>query len=220
MNSKELEIGGVILAGGNANRLGGCAKGVIQVSKGFSIVEKLINEFLKTGIDTIVIAANDPAPYLHFGVEVISDIRPGIGPMGGIESGLMHFTGRFDAVMFVPCDMPNITCREMSALKKAFIENKKPVVFAQTAGFFWHPLCTVVHSNIREQISSVIDSGQRKVQDIWRKLDVIKVQFDDEAAFFNINSFTDLDKWEIRNRNEKTNMCGNIDSTAATRVRR
>ena len=107
MNSKELEIGGVILAGGNANRLGGCAKGVIQVSKGFSIVEKLINEFLKTGIDTIVIAANDPAPYLHFGVEVISDIRPGIGPMGGIESGLMHFTGRFDAVMFVPCDMPN-----------------------------------------------------------------------------------------------------------------
>lgn len=193
---KRIEIGGVILAGGQARRLGGLAKGRIEVERNVSIVEKLIDEFANAGINSVVIAANDSIPYLHFGVEVISDIRTGIGPIGGIETGLVHFAGLFDAAMFIPCDMPNITYREMTALKKAFIENKKPVVFAQTAGFFLHPLCAVVHIDLIDMVSSAIDSGQRKIRDLWQQLNAEAVQFSDNDAFVNINDFADMENWQ------------------------
>ena len=67
--------------------------------------------------------------------------------------------------------------------------------------------CENVDWRLKNQVSSAIDNGQRKVQDIWQQLDGEKVQFSDETAFFNINSFIDLDKWERKSRNEKTNMC-------------
>jgi len=200
-----LEIGGVILAGGNARRLGGIAKGTIEVGKGVSIVERLIKELAQAGVDNIVIAADDSRPYQNCGVKVISDIRVGIGPIGGIESGLVHFAGQSDAVMFVPCDMPNITAKEISALKKAFIETGAPVVFAETAGFFWHPLCAVVHNGLKEEISSAIDRGQRKIRDVWQQVKAVRVQFADESAFLNINSLADVNKWR-KAENEKANL--------------
>jgi molybdopterin-guanine dinucleotide biosynthesis protein A len=215
-----LEIGGVILAGGKARRLGGLTKGCIEIGGNISIVEQLINELKNAGISNIIIAANDSIPYLHFDVEVLHDIRQGIGPLGGIETGLVHFTDKSDAVMFVPCDMPNITSKEILTLKEAFIESEKPVVFAYTAGFFWHPLCAVVHNRLKNQISSAIDDGQRKVQNIWRQFKAETVPFDNETAFLNINTFEDIHRWEKEYRNEKENIYGNFDSTRASRISR
>jgi molybdopterin-guanine dinucleotide biosynthesis protein A len=215
-----LEIGGVILAGGEARRLSGIAKGTIDIGKGVSIVEQLINELKNAGINNIVIAANDSTPYLHFNLEVLPDIRKGIGPIGGIETGLVHFADKSDAVMFVPCDMPNITSKEMLALIEAFMETEKPVVFAHTAGFFSHPLCAVVHNQLKNQVSSAIDNGQRKVQDIWQQFNAETVPFDDESAFFNINNFEDMHKWVKEYRNEKENMSRKFDSTKTPGVPR
>jgi molybdopterin-guanine dinucleotide biosynthesis protein A len=99
-------------------------------------------------------------------LEIIADSRTGLGPIGGIESGTAYFAGQSDAVMFVPSDTPNLTAKEFSALKKAFLETKAPVVFAQTTGFFSQPLCAVVHNGLRETIASAIDGGQRKIQNV------------------------------------------------------
>ena len=193
--TKKSVIAGVILAGGNARRLGGIAKGTIEVGEGVSIVEQLIKELARAGVDNIVIASNDSRPYQDSGVKVIPDIRVGTGPIGGIEAGLVHFAGQAEAVMFVPCDMPNITAKEMSALKEAFLETGAPVVFAETAGFFWHPLCAAVHNDMAKEISSAIDRGQRKIRDVWQQVKAVRVQFADETAFLNINNSTDMEKW-------------------------
>ncbi len=188
-------IAAVILAGGNARRLDGIAKGTIEVGKGISIIERLIKELDKAGVNNIVIASDDSRPYQHCNVKVISDIRTGIGPIGGIESGLAYFADQSDAVMFIPCDMPNITAKEMLVLKKAFVESGAIAVFAETPGFFWHPLCAVVHNELRKEISASIDRGERKIQDVWQRVKAIRVQFSDETVFFNINSSADIDRW-------------------------
>lgn len=201
-----------ILAGGNARRLGGIAKGNIEVSNGVSIIERLINELARAGINNIVIAANDFEPYQNYGVKVIADIRVDLGPIGGIESVLAHFAGQSDAVMFVPCDMPNITAKEILALKKGFIETESPIVFAETAGFFWHPLCTVVHNDLKEQVSSAIDRGQRKIRDVWRQLKAVSVQFPDETAFININNSTELKSWR-KGAKMKKQICAELSIT-------
>ena len=202
---KKCEIGGVILAGGKASRLDGIVKGTIGISKHVTIVEQLITELKKAGINNIVINTNNPKPYLDYGFEVIPDIRAGFGPIGGIETGLMHFTGQSDAVLFVPCDMPTITAKQMLTLIGTFNKKESPVVFAQTTGFFWHPLCAVVHNGLRKQISSAIDSGQLKVRSLWEQVKAASVLFDDENAFLNINTFEEMDKLENGRKNEKAN---------------
>ena len=205
-NLKKCVTAGAILAGGNAYRMGGIAKGAVQFDSGISIVERLINEMSDAGLSDIVIIANDPKPYQDYGVEIISDIRKGIGPMGGIETGLDFFTGRSDAVMFVPCDLPQISASQISALKQAFVETDAPVVFAATGDFFWHPLCAVVHNDLAADISTAIDQGERKIRKVWQQVNAQRVLFPDESAFLNINSITDVNKWR-KGENEKANLC-------------
>jgi len=205
--SKKCVIAGAILAGGNARRLDGVAKGAIEVGDGVSIIGKLVKELIESDIGDIVIIANNSEPYRNCSTKIILDIRAGIGPMGGIEAGLVHFAGKSDAVMFVPCDMPNITAKELLVLKEVFIETKAPVVFAETTGFFLHPLCAVVHNVLREVISSAIDNGQRKIRDVWKEVKAVSVPFGNETAFLNINSLEDMNRWLRSTKNKKADMC-------------
>ena len=193
--SKKHVIAAAILAGGNSRRMGGIAKGLLQDDDNITIVHHLISELNRTAISDVVIIANDPKSYQACGIEVIADIRTGIGPMAGIESGLDHFAGRTDAVLFLPCDLPQITAKEISTLKKTFIAENSPAVFAVVDDFSWHPLCAVVSNDLKETVSIAIDRGQRKIRNIWRQVEAAKVQFPDDDAFFNINTLTDLARW-------------------------
>lgn len=194
-NSKKYVIAGAILAGGAARRIGGLAKGTLKTAGGVSIVKHLINEMALAGVNDIVVIANNSEPYRDYGVEIIADIRENAGPVGGIETGLEFFAGRCNAVMFLPCDLPRISASQISVLKQAFIETTAPVVFAATGDFFWHPLCAVVHNGLADDISAAVDAGERKIKNIWQQLRAEKVQFDSAAAFFNINSLADMNKW-------------------------
>ena len=62
-----------------------------------------------------------------------------------------------------------------------------------------------MHNHLKNQISSAIDNGQRKVQNIWQKFNAETVPFDDETAFFNINNFEDMHRWVKEYQNEKEN---------------
>ena len=78
-------------------------------------------------------------------------------------------------------------------------------IFAEMGVFFCHPLCTVVHNDLRKEISAAIDRGERKIQNVWQQVKAARVRFADKTAFFNINSLTDLHEWQ-KNKNEKENL--------------
>ncbi len=182
---------GAILAGGQAKRLGGIAKGAIDAD-GVSVVERLIGELRLTGVADILIVANDPSPYRNCGVEIVPDRRRGHGPVGGIETALLEFSGRADATVLAPCDAPRLSAQEFRRLVDAFESSDSSGVFAQTGEFFCHPLCAVVHNAILPHISAAIDAGNRSVQELWRELGLESVDFDDDAPFTNINTPEDL----------------------------
>ena len=191
------------MAGGDASRMGGIAKGEMKTEGDVSIIEHMINEFHLAGIGHIVILANDPQPYQKYGLEIVKDMRTGVGPIGGIETGLIHLSGRCNAVMYVPCDMPNFTASEIRGLKEAFVKSERLVVCAETPDNFWHPLCAVVHNELVKEISSAIDSGQRGVYKRWKKLGAEGVLFSEETPFLNINSFSDVRQWRKKRDEEK-----------------
>ncbi len=154
-----LPIAGAILAGGKARRMGGIAKGMLSANGHLSLIERLVVHMMRSGVDEIIIAANDERPYTRIGCAVIPDRRTDAGPLAGIEAALNYFMGRYDAVRCLPCDLPSVSWKEMSALLATFARTGGPVVFAQTEGSARHPLCAVVHTDLLDRVSAALDRG-------------------------------------------------------------
>ena len=190
-----MKIAGAILAGGKASRYGGTPKGLIDIGGALTIVDHVIAEMKKAGLSDIVISANDLEAYQRFGLDIVPDERPNAGPLGGIEAVLKFVAPTHDAVLFCPCDLPGISHNELAVLLAAGSNAENGVFVAETGDLFWHPLCSLVHNAVLDRISGAIDRGELSVRRLWKKLDAAAVHFENEAAFFNVNTPEDLDRW-------------------------
>ena len=98
----------VILVGGEARRANGQEK-YFFVYEGMTFIKRLINT-LEQVVDEIILVAKDPEQCKRFrnlnGVRCITDIRPGIGPIGGLHAGALAAHG--DTLFVSACDMPCI----------------------------------------------------------------------------------------------------------------
>jgi len=184
-----------ILAGGQAGRIGGIAKGLIETASGTSIIEALALEMKLAGIEDIVLSAIDTVSYEHLGFEIVTDHGPRIGPIGGVEAVLDHFAGRCDAVLLMPCDVPNIRAAQMRTLIDALIADESSVAIPRTAAGHFHPLCVVVRDGISGKVSDAIQTGERKLMNVWLENNASIIDFDDESVFQNINTRADLKDW-------------------------
>jgi len=98
----------VILVGGEARRANGQEK-YFFVYEGRTFIERLIGT-LEQVVDEIILVAKDPEQCKRFanldGVRCITDIRQGIGPIGGLHAGVRAAHG--DTLFVSACDMPCI----------------------------------------------------------------------------------------------------------------
>mgnify|MGYP001389577057 FL=1 len=112
----------IILAGGEARRANGQEK-YFFTYKGKTFIERLVGS-LSGVVDEIVIVARDPVQCTRFrelsGVICISDIRQGLGPVGGLHAGSLAAKGEF--VFVSACDMPCIDTTTVSYLFEAIGE--------------------------------------------------------------------------------------------------
>jgi len=183
----------VIIAGGESKRFGS-PKALIRIN-GVPIILKLAAEAANTGIEDIRISANDPDAFAPFGLPVIADIREGCGPLAGIHSALVQIDT--DEILLIPCDTPGISAQELNRLLMSAKDNPTAqVVFAEsTSGM--HPLCAVVRRTILRHIESALDEGRLSVNELFTGVDHVKVIFENEEPFLNLNTPEDLARWEV-----------------------
>ncbi len=98
----------VILVGGEARRANGEEKYFFQY-KGKTFIERQIDS-IRPVVDEVILVARDPSQCRRFsrldGIRCITDIRRGIGPIGGLHAGALAACGE---LLFVSaCDMPCI----------------------------------------------------------------------------------------------------------------
>lgn len=93
-----------VLAGGQGRRMGGCDKSQLPAPEGSG--ETLLGRLLRLGhaLGWACVVAGGPA---REGVQVVADIPPGIGPIGGLHALLAHAGDR--ALIAVACDMPFVS---------------------------------------------------------------------------------------------------------------
>jgi molybdopterin-guanine dinucleotide biosynthesis protein A len=189
-----MKIAAAILAGGKAARLGGMCKGLLPAVSDGTLIQRLIGRLAAAGIDEVILAANDARPYARFGKTIVADLHPGAGPLAGIEAALCHLAGRYDAVLFLPCDVPNISADEITALLRAHASAPDRVVIARTVDR-GHPLCAVVPVASLSAVSAAIAEGRYRVGRLWRTLGAIAVRIHDARRLLNVNTPEDLDRW-------------------------
>lgn len=103
---------GALVAGGQASRLGGVAKGTIRLG-GEPIAARTLRLFRDLFGEALVVA-NDAAPYEAFGAPVFPDRIPGKGAPGGLHAALSAASTRW--VFTAGCDMPFLSAEPIAWL--------------------------------------------------------------------------------------------------------
>jgi molybdopterin-guanine dinucleotide biosynthesis protein A len=118
---------GILLAGGAARRFGGRPKG-LAIVKEQRIADRVLIA-LAGASDRQVVVSNDPEADDWFPkLRVVPDAEPGLGPLAGIETGLIAAKGT--AIVIVAWDMPFVTApllRGMRALGELGADAVVPV---------------------------------------------------------------------------------------------
>jgi len=182
---------GVILAGGQSSRYGGRPKGLERVH-GSRVIDRVAG-VLAAETDSLLLIANDPdaASWLP-GVRVESDVRPGIGSLGGIHAALVHAR---TPVIVVAWDMPFVPQGLIAELRA---RGEDADVVAPESGSSrrgLEPLCAFYSQACVAPIERALDADDRRVVAFFEHVRVARVAAEDvrrfgdpERLFMNVNT--------------------------------
>lgn len=182
-----LPVTGLILCGGKSKRMG--RPKAFLPYEGSTIIGHIVSQ-IKDLFSEIFIVANEVESFEDLGVDVVKDILPHRGPLGGILSGLMTSSNHYAFVM--ACDMPLI---DVSLIRDVVAqrEDNDVVVLSHPQGI--EPLFGVYSKNCIKPLEESLFAGNLSVQDFLSglKAGIFEWEgdrFDAEALppFFNINT--------------------------------
>jgi len=185
------DVSGVILAGGKSSRYGK-NKAFIKIN-GIPLIEKVIT-VMGSVFQELIIITNTPHKYSHLRLPVYKDLIEGLGPLGGIFTGLTAISK--DAGFFVACDMPSLNrelLRHMVECKDDF-----DAVVPRISGKM-EALYALYRNTCLPAIRRQIDSREYQIFRFFSEVSVRYVdegeirQFDPELrSFFNVNTPQEL----------------------------
>lgn len=178
----------VILAGGQATRMGGQDKGLVQLNDK-PLIQHVI-ERLTPQTERIMINANrNQSIYAQFG-EVFSDqFKDYPGPMGGIHAGLLN--APTDWVGFVPCDSPLIN-DDLVERFCASVTDETDILVAHD-GDHQQPVFTLYHKRVLPKLTAFLERGDRKIILLYKECHTQYVDFSDSPnCFVNLNTPEEL----------------------------
>jgi len=186
----------IILAGGKNLRLGRIK--ALETIGGKSLIERVI-ERLRSLTDRILIVTS--SEQLEFPVadevEILVDLYPGKGPLGGIYTGLSASRSSLNIV--VACDMPFLNAGLMDYMI-GLSEGYDAIVPRLKKGMV-EPLHAVYSETCLDKIKIRLDNNQLGVHSF---LETVKVRYVARAesqkydpqllSFFNVNYPADIDR--------------------------
>jgi len=186
---------GVILAGGQARRLGGGDKARIRIG-GATILERIVDRLAPQCCALILSANGDVTRFADTGLTIVSDSVPGhAGPLAGILAGLDWAAEHADTewIVSAPSDCPFLPRDLVAQLHAARIEAGAQLACARS-GERLHPVVALWPLALRDDLRhALLMEGVRKVE-TWTARHGIgiaewpAVPFD---PFFNVNTAED-----------------------------
>ena len=185
---------GVILAGGQARRMGGGDKGLLRLG-GATLLGRVIERLEPQVVGLCLNANGDAARFESFGLPVVADEVEGFaGPLAGVLAGLdWAATQGAEHIVTAAADTPFFPGDLVPRLQMAAEVQGKPIALARTDNGR-HPTFGLWPVRLRDDLRAALRDGVRKVVQ-WTDghgtamADFPTVRFD---PFFNVNTPEDL----------------------------
>ena len=182
-------ITAVILAGGKSRRMG-TNKAFLDF-KGKTFLKRQI-DLLSDTFDEIIISANSLSEYKGFNTNVVKDIYPEKGPLGGIYTGLINSSSFYTFVL--ACDMPFVESsliKQLEAYTK--IEPEKYDVIVPLNGKRLEPLHAFYSKNCIEPIKNQIENNNLRITNFFPNVKVKTIEISSVTGLDNpVNSLSNL----------------------------
>jgi molybdopterin-guanine dinucleotide biosynthesis protein A len=192
----QVEITGIVLAGGRGSRMGGVDKGLVPL-RGEPMIAHVVAR-LKPQVGALLINANrNLDAYARLGFPVVSDQFSGfLGPLAGIASGLLTATTPY--MVTVPCDSPLLPLDLVARLARALADEQAEIAVAHD-GERAHPVFLLLRRELDADLLDFIGSGGRKIDQWFTRHRLAVADFRDSAqAFINVNNVAERTALEAR----------------------
>jgi molybdopterin-guanine dinucleotide biosynthesis protein A len=192
---------GLVLAGGQARRMGGGDKALLRVG-GATILQRVL-ERLRPQTSAIILNANgDPSRFAPTGLPVVADDVPGFaGPLAGILAGLDWAAAHVPEVAFVgsvPGDCPFLPRNLIGRLHAARAKADTPLACAKS-GNWRHPVVGLWPVALRQDLRHALVGEDLHKIEIWTgRHGVALAEWPDQPVdpFFNVNTPEDAARAE------------------------
>lgn len=156
-------ITGLVLAGGQARRMGGVDKGLVPVA-GRPMIEHVLDALVPQVGPLLVNANRNLERYAAYGHRVVPDTREGfLGPLAGVLSALAVL--ETDYLLTAPCDSPLVAPDLAERLHAAAVARGADIVVAHDGGR-QQPTFLLLRRGLAADLGEFLDSGGRKI-DRW-----------------------------------------------------
>jgi len=174
----EIEVTGVLLAGGKSRRMGEDKRYLVMggetlLERGLSVLRSVFQEVL-------VVIAQDSPP-VSVDARVVRDLVPECGSLGGLYTGLMQATTPY--IFVVACDMPFLD----QAVIAQFTSRRATadIVMAKLAARL-HPMHALYGKRCLPVLEQMIQARQIKIQEVVSHAS-LRVQYVTETDLSSID---------------------------------
>lgn len=191
---------GVLLAGGQARRMGGGDK-CLQTLGGETLLDRAIKRALPQ-VDALILNANgDPARFAAYDVPVVPDIVDGFaGPLAGVLTAMEWAAANapdHETVASFPTDAPFFPDDLVDTMLEARRQAGALLACAASQGRT-HPVFGIWPVGLRDELRVALDDGERKIDRWTEQFPLVTVEFAGVGVdpFFNANTPEDLEEAE------------------------
>lgn len=187
------EIIGAVLVGGKSSRYG--HNKALELFQGERLIDLQVRK-VQALFQEVLVITNRPGDYLHLEVTILRDVIPGLGPLGGIYTGLLFAQGK--SVFITACDMPFWQPALVKHMMHLSTDNDVVVPEKQEG---LEPLHAIYSARCLPHIKKMLDQGKLQVISFFPAVKVCRLGQEELAkldphgmSFFNINTPDDMDK--------------------------
>lgn len=186
---------GIILAGGQATRMGGGDKGLLRL--GDSTIIAHVIDRLAPQVDHIALNANGDPTRFDLGLPVIADSIGGFaGPLSGVLAGMDYAAAAGAShIVTAAADTPFFPCDLVPMLQQAGEGNPTGLALAASPSGR-QPTFGLWPTALRDDLRVALGGGLRKVVQWTARHGAGTAEFPDDDAFFNVNTPDDLARAE------------------------
>jgi molybdopterin-guanine dinucleotide biosynthesis protein A len=178
----------IIMAGGSSTRVGQ-DKSLLKVA-GKPMIKHIYDQLLPH-FDQILVSTNDPGKYGFLGADIVADRVADQGPLMGIATAMEASVNEVNFV--TACDIPRI---DTFLLRRMLRECRDyDIVVPRWGETQYEPLFAVYRKSVLETMNKLLDSGRRKIDEVYKHCTMHYIDLTNNRSLTNINTMDDYRKF-------------------------